>query len=99
MVDEAHVTTFAVLPAYRRRGIGGLLLTQLMAKAMLQFWQTNGVNDALEPVMAKLLALGIEQWAVGDDEEVVERWNQLFSLPPIIDRMKKGFLVCCHDNG
>jgi ribosomal-protein-alanine N-acetyltransferase len=31
MVDEAHVTTFAVLPAYRRRGIGGLLLAQLMA--------------------------------------------------------------------
>jgi ribosomal-protein-alanine N-acetyltransferase len=30
MVDEAHVTTFAVLPVYRRRGIGGLLLCQLM---------------------------------------------------------------------
>jgi ribosomal-protein-alanine N-acetyltransferase len=33
MVDEAHVTTFAVLPAYRRRGIGGLLLVQLMELA------------------------------------------------------------------
>ena len=31
MVDEAHVTTFAVLPAYRRRGVGGLLLSGLMA--------------------------------------------------------------------
>ena len=31
MVDEAHVTTFAVLPAYRRRGIGGLLLCELIA--------------------------------------------------------------------
>jgi ribosomal-protein-alanine N-acetyltransferase len=31
MVDEAHLTTFAVLPAYRRRGIGGLLLTELLA--------------------------------------------------------------------
>ena len=30
MVDEAHVTSFAVLPAYRRRGIGGLLLVELM---------------------------------------------------------------------
>lgn len=30
MVDEAHVTTFAVLPAYRRRGIGGRLLSELM---------------------------------------------------------------------
>ena len=30
MVDEAHITTFAVLPAYRRRGIGGLLLVELI---------------------------------------------------------------------
>jgi ribosomal-protein-alanine N-acetyltransferase len=30
MVDEAHITTFAVLPVYRRRGIGGLLLCELM---------------------------------------------------------------------
>ena len=33
MVDEAHMTTFAVLPAYRRRGIGGLLLVELMELA------------------------------------------------------------------
>ena len=30
MVDEAHVTTFAVLPAYRRRGLGGRLLVELL---------------------------------------------------------------------
>ena len=33
MVDEAHITTFAVLPAYRRRGIGGLLLSELIELA------------------------------------------------------------------
>lgn len=33
MVDEAHVTTFAVLPAYRRRGIGGRLLSELLELA------------------------------------------------------------------
>lgn len=33
MVDEAHVTTFAVLPVYRRRGIGGRLLFELMELA------------------------------------------------------------------
>ena len=33
MVDEAHVTTFAVLPAYRRRGIGGRLLSDLLELA------------------------------------------------------------------
>jgi ribosomal-protein-alanine N-acetyltransferase len=34
MVDEAHVTTFAVLPAYRRRGIGGRLLSDLVELAV-----------------------------------------------------------------
>ena len=33
MVDEAHVTTFAVLPACRRRGIGGRLLSELIELA------------------------------------------------------------------
>jgi ribosomal-protein-alanine N-acetyltransferase len=33
MVDEAHVTTFAVLPVYRRRGIGGRLLCALIELA------------------------------------------------------------------
>jgi ribosomal-protein-alanine N-acetyltransferase len=30
MVDEAHVTTFAVLPAWRRRGVGGRLMLALI---------------------------------------------------------------------
>lgn len=30
MVDEAHVTTFAVLPEWRRRGIGARLMLELM---------------------------------------------------------------------
>jgi ribosomal-protein-alanine N-acetyltransferase len=30
MVDEAHVTTFAVMPAWRRQGIGGYLMLGLM---------------------------------------------------------------------
>ncbi len=33
MVDEAHVTTFAVLPAWRRRGIGGRLLLEMVQLA------------------------------------------------------------------
>ena len=33
MVDEAHITTFAVLPVYRRRGIGGRLLLELIELA------------------------------------------------------------------
>lgn len=34
MVDEAHVTTFAVLPAWRRRGIGGRLLLEMLQLAV-----------------------------------------------------------------
>ena len=33
MVDEAHLTTFAVLPGWRRRGIGGRLLWALLELA------------------------------------------------------------------
>jgi ribosomal-protein-alanine N-acetyltransferase len=34
MVDEAHVTTFAVLPGWRRRGIGGRLMVEMMHVAL-----------------------------------------------------------------
>ena len=34
MVDEAHITTFAVLPEWRRRGIGGRLMLELMHVAL-----------------------------------------------------------------
>ena len=34
MVDEAHVTTFAVLPGWRRRGVGSRLLIALLDLAL-----------------------------------------------------------------
>ena len=33
MVDEAHITTFAVLPLYRRQGVGARLMVDLMRLA------------------------------------------------------------------
>jgi ribosomal-protein-alanine N-acetyltransferase len=33
MVDEAHITTFAVLPEWRRRGVGGRLMVEMMRLA------------------------------------------------------------------
>jgi ribosomal-protein-alanine N-acetyltransferase len=33
MVDEAHVTTFAVMPEWRRQGIGGYLMVGIMRMA------------------------------------------------------------------
>ena len=35
MYDEAHITTFAVLPDWRRRGIGGRLMVGLMDVALV----------------------------------------------------------------
>jgi ribosomal-protein-alanine N-acetyltransferase len=34
MVDEAHITTFAVLPAWRRQGVGARLLIELLDLAI-----------------------------------------------------------------
>lgn len=33
MVDEAHITTFAVLPTWRRRGVGARLMLEMMGLA------------------------------------------------------------------
>jgi ribosomal-protein-alanine N-acetyltransferase len=34
LVDEAHITTFAVLPEWRRRGVGGRLMVALIDLAL-----------------------------------------------------------------
>ena len=35
MVDEAHITTFAVLPQWRRHGVGGRLMVEMMRLAVV----------------------------------------------------------------
>jgi ribosomal-protein-alanine N-acetyltransferase len=55
MVDEAHITTFAVMPQWRRHGIGGRLMVELMRAALslnariatLEVRITNGAARAL----------------------------------------------------
>lgn len=44
MVDEAHVTTFAVLPEWRRRGVGGRLMVDVIRMAV----RTGGRIATLE---------------------------------------------------
>jgi ribosomal-protein-alanine N-acetyltransferase len=41
MVDEAHITTFAVDPAWRRRGVGDRILLELLDRAV-----ERGARDA-----------------------------------------------------
>jgi ribosomal-protein-alanine N-acetyltransferase len=51
MVDEAHITTFAVLPDWRRRGIGGRLLL-----AVLELAERHGARVATLEVRVSNLA-------------------------------------------
>jgi len=57
MVDEAHVTTFAVLPDWRRQGIGGRLLL-----ALLRLAQEHGARVAtLEVRVSNVAARALYQ--------------------------------------
>jgi [ribosomal protein S18]-alanine N-acetyltransferase len=57
MVDEAHVTTFAVLPAWRRRGVGGRLLLELLRLAR----EKNARVATLEVRVSNLAARALYQ--------------------------------------
>jgi ribosomal-protein-alanine N-acetyltransferase len=57
MVDEAHITTFAVLPGWRRRGIGGRMLHAVMLLAN----QLNARVATLEVRLSNLPARRLYQ--------------------------------------
>ena len=55
MVDEAHITTFAVLPDWRRRGVGGRLMLELMApraRPRRASWPRSRSGSATQPARA-----------------------------------------------
>jgi len=52
MVDEAHITTFAVIPGWRRRGIGSALLQAVMDLAI----EMGAVEGTLEVRLSNLEA-------------------------------------------
>jgi ribosomal-protein-alanine N-acetyltransferase len=58
MVDEAHVTTFAVLPEWRRRGIGARLMLAMMdlateLEARVATLEVRLSNDAARQLYAR----------------------------------------------
>lgn len=57
LVDEAHVTTFAVLPEWRRRGIGGRLMVAVMRLAA----QLNARVATLEVRLSNMPARALYQ--------------------------------------
>jgi ribosomal-protein-alanine N-acetyltransferase len=55
MVDEAHITTFAVHPAWRRRGIGERLLMALLDVALAQRAREATLEGRLSNLPARRL--------------------------------------------
>ena len=58
MVDEAHITTFAVLPEWRRRGIGARLMLEMMRlatdlQARVATLEVRLSNDAARQLYAR----------------------------------------------
>ena len=54
MVDEAHITTFAVLPEWRRRGVGGRLMVGLDGRrAHPQRTRRDARGASLQPAGAR----------------------------------------------
>jgi ribosomal-protein-alanine N-acetyltransferase len=58
MVDEAHITTFAVLPAWRRQGIGARLMLAMMdlateLRARVATLEVRLSNDAARGLYAR----------------------------------------------
>jgi len=55
MVDEAHITTFAVDPAWRRQGVGGTLLIALLDLAIARHAREATLEVRLSNVPARRL--------------------------------------------
>ena len=67
MVDEAHVTTFAVMPNWRRRGIGGRLMLAVLglAEELGASVATLEVRLRMWPPATCTSASGSGRWACG----------------------------------
>jgi ribosomal-protein-alanine N-acetyltransferase len=97
MVDEAHITTFAVDPAWRRQGIGERLLM-----AMLDMAIARGAREAtLEVRLSNLAArrlyekyglrpVGVRPRYYSDDQEdALVMTSEPFAEPPMRERLAR----------
>ncbi len=96
MVDEAHITTIAVRPEYRGRGLGELLLMGLFEKA-LEFnarWLTLEVrvsNTVAQNLYRKYTfhAEGIRKGYYSDNnEDAVIMWSDDIRLPEFREKFR-----------
>ena len=95
MVDEAHITTFAVLPQWRRHGVGGRLMVELMRLALdlnarvmtLEVRLSNGPARALYQQFG-FRPVGVRPRYYSDNgEDALIMTTEPLSDPSMVDRL------------
>lgn len=97
MVDEAHVTTFAVHPGYRRRGIGERLLLALLDLALARQAREATLEVRLSNLGARRLyekygfrPVGIRPRYYSDDnEDALIMTTEPIAEPPMQERIAR----------
>lgn len=95
MVDEAHITTFAVLPAWRRRGVGGRMMHAVMEHATSLHAHTATLEVRISNVAARRLygAFGFRPVGVrpryysDNDEDALIMTTDPLDTPPMRTRL------------
>jgi ribosomal-protein-alanine N-acetyltransferase len=95
LLDEAHVTTIGVLPEYRGKGLGELLLVSLFQEAMRRDaeWVTLEVRVSNEPAQALYTKYGFTRQGIrrgyysDNGEDAYIMWSPSMREPETIARM------------
>ncbi len=95
MVDEAHITTFAVLPQWRRHGIGGRLMVDLMRlagelKARVATLEVRLSNQPARSLYQRFgfRPVGIRPRYYSDNgEDALIMTTELLETAPMVDRL------------
>jgi len=96
MVDEAHITTFAVHPDWRRQGVGRRLMQAVLVASRemgavhmtLEVRVSNGVAQALYSQHGFAIAGRRERYYTDDNEDAY-----IMSTPPLGSEAMEGHLA------
>ena len=97
MVDEAHVTTFAVDPRYRRRGVGERLLLALLDLSVSRLAREATLEVRLSNIPARRLyekygfrPVGIRPRYYSDNgEDALIMTTEALSSPAMLERVER----------
>lgn len=97
MVDEAHITTFAVHPAWRRRGIGERLLLAILDGAIARQAREATLEVRLSNVAARRLyekfgfrPVGLRpRYYTDNGEDALIMTTEPLAAPPMAERLAR----------